>query len=124
MSDPDTAFHRASAHDLSSSGMTAWAMIETMKRLWNRVVPLIGRKRIGDLRPKDVEQLARDTGGCQKKSAVVAAMHWPESAYGVGSSWALRGSQMARSRLRLAVRALLKTRERTRRRIRRRSAPR
>ena len=33
---------------------------QTMKRLWNHVVPLIGRKRIGDLRPKDVEQVARD----------------------------------------------------------------
>jgi integrase len=33
---------------------------QTMKRLRNHVVPLIGRKRIGDLRPKDVEQLARD----------------------------------------------------------------
>jgi hypothetical protein len=53
--------------------MTALAMIETMKRLRNHVVPLIGRKRIGDLRPKDVEQLARDTGGCQKKPTVVAA---------------------------------------------------
>ena len=65
------------------SGMTALAMIETMKRLWNHVVPLIGRKRIGDLRPKDVEQLARDTGGCQKSPAV-AAMHWPKSACAVG----------------------------------------
>ena len=92
MSDPDTAFHRATAHDLSSSGMTAWAMIETMKRLWNRVVPLIGRKRIGDLRPKDVEQLARDTGGCQKKSAVVAAMHWPESVYARRRGWGCWGS--------------------------------
>jgi integrase len=35
---------------------------QTMKRLRNHVVPLIGRKRIGDLRPKDVEQLARDIG--------------------------------------------------------------
>ena len=69
MSDPDTAFHRASAHDLSSSGMTAWAMIETMKRLWNYVVPLIDRKRSAGI-----------TGGCQKKPTVVAAMHWPESA--------------------------------------------
>ena len=101
--------------------MTALAMIETIKRLWNHVVPLIGRKRIGDLRPKDVEQLARDTGGCQKKPAVVAAMHWPESAYGVRSSRGLRGARMARSRLRLAVRALLKTRERARRRVRRRT---
>jgi len=33
---------------------------QTLKRLRNHVVPLIGRKRIGDLRPKDVEQLARD----------------------------------------------------------------
>jgi hypothetical protein len=70
--------------------MTALAMIETMKRLWNHVVPQIDRKRIGDLRPKDAEELARDTGGCQKKPTVVAAMHWPESAYGVGSR-GLRG---------------------------------
>jgi integrase len=33
---------------------------QTLQRLRNHVVSLIGRKRIGDLRPKDVEQLARD----------------------------------------------------------------
>ena len=93
--------------------MTALAIIETMKRLWNHVVPLIGRKGSAGI-----------IGGCQKKPTVVAAMHWPESAYGVGSSWGLRGARMARSRLRLAVRALLKTRGRTKRRIRRLSAPR
>jgi integrase len=33
---------------------------QTLKRLRNHVVPLLGRKRISDVRPKDVEQLARD----------------------------------------------------------------
>jgi len=33
---------------------------QKLKRLRNHVVPLIGRRRIGDLRPRDVEQLARD----------------------------------------------------------------
>jgi hypothetical protein len=33
---------------------------QTLKRLRNHVVPLLGRKRIGDVRPKDVEQMARD----------------------------------------------------------------
>jgi integrase len=33
---------------------------QTLKRLRNHVVPLLGRKRISDIRPKDVEQLARD----------------------------------------------------------------
>jgi integrase len=33
---------------------------QTLKRLRNHVIPLLGRKRISDVRPKDVEQLARD----------------------------------------------------------------
>jgi hypothetical protein len=39
--------------------MTALAMIETMKRLWNHVVPLIGRKRSAGI-----------NGGYQKKPAI------------------------------------------------------
>jgi hypothetical protein len=31
------------------------------------------------------------TGGCQKMLAVVAAMHWPKSAWAVGKSWAAMG---------------------------------
>ena len=51
--------------------MTALAMIETMERLWNHVVPLIGRKRSAGI-----------TGGC-RKARHVAAIHWPESAHAV-----------------------------------------
>jgi hypothetical protein len=54
--------------------MTALAMVETMKSLWNHVVPLIDRKRSAGI-----------TGGRKKKPAVVAAMHWPESLYAVGN---------------------------------------
>ena len=40
--------------------MTALAIIETMKRLWNHVVPLIRRKRSAGI-----------NGGYQKKPAVL-----------------------------------------------------
>jgi integrase len=40
---------------------------QTLKRLRNHVVPLLGRKRISDIRPKDVEQLARDISAGKTK---------------------------------------------------------
>jgi transcriptional regulator with XRE-family HTH domain len=58
----------------------------------------------------------------QKKPAIVAAMHWPKSACAVGRAGDEMGARMARSRLRLAVRALLKMRK-ARRRHRRRTLP-
>jgi hypothetical protein len=94
--------------------MTALAMIETMKRLWNHVVPLIGRKRIGDLRPKDVEQLAaippdaRKAGRCGHHALAKIRLRSRENRVAMESPMA-----SGRSRLRVAVRALLKARERT-----------
>ena len=40
---------------------------QTLKRLRNHVVPLLGCKRISDVRPKDVEQLARDISAGKTK---------------------------------------------------------
>ena len=66
--------------------------------------------------------LRHDRIDAQKKPAIVAAMHWPKSACAVGRAGDEMGARMARSRLRLAVRALLKMRK-ARRRLRRRTLP-
>jgi hypothetical protein len=66
----------------------------------------------------------RRTGGCRKdrrcgRRALAGINRWTEDR----AVEEMRGAPMGRSRLRVAVRALLKTRERTRRRIRRRTLP-